>query len=135
MNTEKPTSSTSDAADSGPPALRYASSEHAEALWDSDLDASQVGWRPDSAEDLWRQALPWRCERMTVELDGEIAEVVELTNSAEPSWDWRTVSFWVAALGPGWRYTSGTRAGSTSSGPECGARSAECRVGGRGRAS
>ena len=37
-------------------------------------------------------------------LDGDVVEVVGLTNSAEPSWDWRTVSFWETTLGPGWRH-------------------------------
>jgi hypothetical protein len=84
------------------PAPLYVASQEPEALWDRDLDQDQRGWRPDSGAALWRQVLPWRCESSVGELDGEVAEVIELTN-AEPSWDWRTISFWSTALGPGWR--------------------------------
>lgn len=87
----------------GPAWLRYVPSRHAEALWDHDLADGRLSWQPGSVEELWRQVLPWRCERLTAELDGEVVAVVELTNGDEPSWDWRTVSFWAAALGPSWR--------------------------------
>jgi hypothetical protein len=97
---EAPTRTTGDA---GPAALAYVASRDTAAMWDTDLEPDRGGWRPGDGEGLWRQVLPWRCERTIAELDGQLVEVVELTNGAEPAWDWRTVSFWVTALGPGWR--------------------------------
>jgi hypothetical protein len=87
----------------GLPTLSYVPSEHAEALWDQDLSPERHGWQPGSGDELWRRVLPWRCERSVAELDGKVVEVVQLTNGADPSWDWRTVSFWAATLGPRWR--------------------------------
>jgi hypothetical protein len=87
----------------GHPELTYVPSQHTEAMWDRDLEPTRRGWRPGSGDELWRQVLPWKSERTIAELEGEVVEVVELTNGAEPSWDSRTVSFWATALGPQWR--------------------------------
>jgi hypothetical protein len=85
------------------PALAYVPSDDPGSLWGGELGPDRVGWRPTVGEQLWRQILPWRCERTTARLGGDVVAVVELTNGVEPAWDWRTVSFWTAALGPAWR--------------------------------
>jgi hypothetical protein len=81
----------------------YRPSEEPEALWDEDLTDSQRAWLPTDKDDLWQQVLPWRSESTTRVLEGLPVRVVELVNGAEATWDWRTVAFWVRALGPGWR--------------------------------
>ena len=85
---DEPDSTTRTAGDAGPPALAYAASEDAEGMWDTDLGPDHGDWRATSAAELWRQVLPWRCERTIAQLDGQLDEVVELTNGAEPAWDW-----------------------------------------------
>lgn len=81
----------------------YRPSDEPEALWSEDLTDAQRAWLPPAGTDLWQQVLPWKNELITATLDGEYVQVAQLTNGADPTWDWRTVAFWARALGPGWR--------------------------------
>lgn len=81
----------------------YQPSQEPEALWGTDLSDEQRGWMPTTGTEVWTQVLPWKSETTTASVDGKPHQVIELTNGADPSWDWRTVALWVRALGTGWR--------------------------------
>jgi len=81
----------------------YEPSRELEALWGEDLVEDERAWLPAVRDDLWHQVLPWKSESTVALLEGGQVQVIRLTNGADPVWDWRTVAFWVRALGPGWR--------------------------------